>query len=62
MLNRDAVTVPSLPNPNIRVRKGASMVSEISEKVAESRFSEKYPTTSLGYFLMYEKMIRRLLM
>jgi hypothetical protein len=34
------------------VRKGASMVRETSEKRAEKIFRERYPTTSLGYFLI----------
>jgi hypothetical protein len=46
----------------MRVRNGVSIAREISEKNAEMMFRLKYPTTILGYFFMYEKMIRRLFM
>jgi hypothetical protein len=59
-LNLEGCIPPFPCNPKIRVRKGASMASEISENSAERMLSEKYPITSFGYFFIYEKMIRRL--
>jgi len=49
---RDPSATPLLSSPNISVRNGASMVSDTRENKADKRFSEKYPTTSFGYFLM----------
>jgi hypothetical protein len=59
-LKLDDLKPPWSCNPKMRVRNGVSIASEISEKKAESIFKLKYPTTNLGYFFMYEKMIRRL--
>jgi hypothetical protein len=45
--------MPSLCcKPKIKVKKGANMAKEISEKNAERMFRIKYPVTILGYFLI----------
>jgi hypothetical protein len=61
-LKLDDLKPPWSCNPKMRVRNGVNIAREISEKNAERMLRLKYPTTILGYFFMYVKMIRRLFM
>jgi len=50
--NRELNETPLLSSSKISVRNGANMVSDTRENKADKRFSEKYPKTNFGYFLM----------